>query len=245
MTINNEVWKTAALSKTYLEGVRGAIPLAAEQLDVMRRIIRMAQPNLKTFLDLGCGDGILGRVILNEYTDAKGIFLDFSEAMIAATKQQIGNKLGQAEFIVQDYGEKSWFEAIPREMKFDVIVSGFSIHHQPNERKKEIYQEIYSLLQPGGFFLNLEHVCSKSSLIENVFNELFIDSLYAFHQQNGSVKSKDEIAREYYNRPDKEANILAPVETQCDWLKDIGFVNVDCFFKIFELALFGGMRPKR
>jgi hypothetical protein len=33
------------------------------------------------------------------------------------------------------------------------------------------------------------------------------------------------------------------VEVQCQWLRQIGFGHVDCYLKIFELALFGGLRP--
>jgi tRNA (cmo5U34)-methyltransferase len=51
------------------------------------------------------------------------------------------------------------------------------------------------------------------------------------------------VARLYYDRPDKDANILAPVEEQCAWLRDIGFTDVDCYLKVFELAVFGGRRP--
>ncbi|HMQ52517.1 MAG TPA: class I SAM-dependent methyltransferase, partial [Anaerolineae bacterium] len=32
-------------------------------------------------------------------------------------------------------------------------------------------------------------------------------------------------------------------ETQCAWLRQLGFADVDCYFKIFELAVFGGRRP--
>jgi tRNA (cmo5U34)-methyltransferase len=32
------------------------------------------------------------------------------------------------------------------------------------------------------------------------------------------------------------------VEDQCRWLRDIGFAEVDCFWKYFELAVFGGVR---
>ncbi|NJO72196.1 MAG: class I SAM-dependent methyltransferase, partial [Oscillatoriales cyanobacterium RM1_1_9] len=60
MTRTDEVWKTATLSKNFLEGVRGAIPLAAEQLDILIRILQLSGSPLKTILDLGCGDGILG-----------------------------------------------------------------------------------------------------------------------------------------------------------------------------------------
>jgi len=53
----------------------------------------------------------------------------------------------------------------------------------------------------------------------------------------------EELSRTYLERPDKEENILAPVELQCSWLRDLGFADVDCFFRLFELALFGGRRP--
>jgi len=37
-------------------------------------------------------------------------------------------------------------------------------------------------------------------------------------------------------RPGRAANILASVEEQCRWLRDIGFQDVDCFWKYFELG---------
>ena len=45
------------------------------------------------------------------------------------------------------------------------------------------------------------------------------------------------------NRPDKDANILLPVEVQCDWLREIGYEEVDCYFRVYELAVFGGRHP--
>jgi tRNA (cmo5U34)-methyltransferase len=52
--------------------------------------------------------------------------------------------------------------------------------------------------------------------------------------------SQEEVEATYYNRPDKRENILAPMDAKCEWLRQIGFQDVDCFFKVFELALFGG-----
>ena len=58
----------------------------------------------------------------------------------------------------------------------------------------------------------------------------------------GEPKSYAEIAADYHVRPDKAANILAAAETQCEWLREIGYTQVDVYLKIFELALFGGIR---
>lgn len=237
---HDKVWQAPALVKTYLEGVRKAVPLASEQIALMLRLIEASQPRLERFLDLGCGDGILGRAILERFPQAQGTFVDFSEGMLQAARKRMP---AQAAFFLQDYGQPDWVKAIEDRGPFEVIVSGFSIHHQPDRRKREIYEEIYGLLKPGGLFLNLEHVSSPTPWLERLFEALFVDSLYEFHQTDGSPKSKTQIAEELYHRPDKVANILAPVELQCEWLREIGYEHVDCYLKILELALFGGIRP--
>jgi cyclopropane fatty-acyl-phospholipid synthase-like methyltransferase len=112
MTRTDEVWKTAQLAQTFLEGVRGAIPLANQQLEMILRIIQMAQSEVNTVLDLGCGDGILGRTILTQYPDAKVVFLDFSEAMISAVKDKLANHQNQVEFILGDFGQSSWVNLV-------------------------------------------------------------------------------------------------------------------------------------
>ncbi|HAM49758.1 MAG TPA: class I SAM-dependent methyltransferase [Nitrospiraceae bacterium] len=235
------VWKNEDHSKAFLEQVRGAIPFSVEQVEIMLRIIGTAVPQVRRFLDLGCGDGILGRSILSSHPAARGIFVDFSETMISAAKRKCD---GRCEFITTDLAHAEWTEAVRDRGPFDVIVSGFAIHHLPDTRKRELYQEVFDLLGPEGVFLNLEHVSSASKWLEALFEEQFVDSLFAYHRRRGSKSSREQIAQEFYSRPDKKANILAPVDVQCAWLREIGFQDVDCYFKVFELALFGGRKPR-
>ena len=58
----------------------------------------------------------------------------------------------------------------------------------------------------------------------------------------GRLPDDPRLAPVAAERPDRAANILASVEEQCHWLREIGFKEVDCFWKYFELAIFGGMR---
>lgn len=241
----DKIWQSTQLAESYLQGVRGAIPLGAEQLDTILRLVRQGRSQVDNFLDLGCGNGVLGRAIHECYPQASGIFLDFSEMMLQAARNNFDAPLDYISFIQEDFSKSEWTTALSDDAPFDLIVSGFAIHHQSDKRKKALYSEIYQLLKPGGLFLNLEHVASRSPWSETAFNDLFIDSLYAFHEGQGNGKSREEIAEEFYHRPDKEANMLAPVESQCDWLREIGFTDVECFFKLLEIALFGGMRPTK
>jgi tRNA (cmo5U34)-methyltransferase len=245
--IDYTIWKNKTVAENFLKGVRNAIPLATEQIDCLLRIIRLTRSPVKCFLDLGCGSGILGKAIANQDPHARGVFVDISESMLQTARDSMDNTEQKYTFLLEDFGSQIWYEKLKQitsfDVSFDVIVSGFAIHHQPDRRKQEIYHEIYDLLNPGGIFLNLEHVASYSALGEAAFDELFIDALYEYHVQQKSKLEHQEIAQQYYNRHDKNANILSLVDTQCTWLRDIGFVDVDCFLKLFEIALFGGVKP--
>lgn len=242
MTAKDRLWKREDLSRRFLKGIRRAIPLADYQIKIILLLIGKIMPKAGNFLDLGCGDGILGRAILSRYPKARGIFLDFSPAMIQACRKK-APKNKKLSFFTRDYGKPSWVNAVKGCGKFDVVVSGLSIHHQPDKRKKEIYKEVFDLLRPGGLFLNLEHVSSPSARLRHIFDEFFIDSLYNYHRRIKSGKTRHEIARHHYKNPLRKSNILSPVDTQCSWLKGIGFKEVDCYLKVLELALFGGIKP--
>jgi tRNA (cmo5U34)-methyltransferase len=203
---------------------------------------------VRSFIDLGCGDGILAAALLDKYPESRGVLADFSEPMLEQARIQLKEYESQLEFVNLDYADPVWVDKMyalrPAQGDFDAIVSRYSIHHQPDERKRIIYQDIFDLLTPGGWFVNIEHILPSAPLATDLLNGHIIDGRYAIEVANGGSKSRQEIADIFLNRPDKEANLLAPVETQCNWLREIGFEQVDCYFRIFELAVFGGRRPE-
>ena len=239
----DEVWKLPAIVNRYLS-YRAAIPLAQEQIGVMMAILKSSGRAVESFLDLGCGDGILGATVLGEYPNARGVLADFSEPMLEQAREQLKEFADQLVFENPDYGHPDWVERMQSHGPFDAVVSGYSIHHQPDTRKYEVYQEIFGLLNPGGWFVNIEHVSSVAQLNIDLFEDHYVTARYAIEKQEGGTRTFEQIAEEYKNRPDKAANILAPVELQCDWLREIGYEDVDCYFRIYELAVFAGRKPR-
>ncbi len=238
---SGDVWKDDTLVATFLNGVRGGIPFAAEQLDVMLRVLSARDTPVRTFLDLGSGAGPVAAAVVSKFPDATAVLVDFSPAMLEVARSRFPD---DRHVVIQaDLGDPRWVEAAAGNAPFDAVVSGYAIHHLPDERKRSLYREIYDLLAPGGIFVNIEHVASPTPWIAAINDERFVDSLFAFHGRRQTGKSRAEVASEFYYRPDKAANILAPLGIQCAWLREIGFGDVDCFFKIFELAVFGGRRP--
>ena len=242
--VNDEIWKQSAVVNRYLSS-RVAIPMVPEQIGIMMSILKSRQQPVKNFIDLGCGDGILGATILNEYPSAHGVLADFSEPMLAQAREQLNGFSSQLVFENLDYGDPAWVSRMQAYGPFDAIVSSYSIHHQPDARKREIYAEIYSLLEPGGWFINIEHIASEAQLIVDLFNKHIIDLWYEQEKLKGGTRTYEEIAETFMNRPDKDANILLSVDTQCNWLRELGYEQVDCYFRIYELAVFGGRRPNK
>jgi SAM-dependent methyltransferase len=239
---DDRVWQDRQVARRYLDGVRGAIPLAAEQVDLMLRLIRARDLPVRRILDLGCGDGFLAAPILDEWPEAFGVLVDFSETMLDTARKRFADRADCVAIVQEDYGKPGWMETLGERRVYDAIVSGFSIHHQPDARKRSLYAEVFDLLAPGGIFVNVEHVSSPTPWLTHQAEEHMIDAMFVYHSAGGSM-TRDEVARQFVRRPDKAANILAPVELQCGWLRDIGFQDVDCYLKIFELAVFGGRKP--
>jgi len=234
-------WERKEKLFRYVGSARQFFPLSKESLDAIARIIEKNEIKVDSYLDLGCGDGYMGYFIKELFPGAHGVFLDISEEMILKAKEK--DIHDRFKFIVTDFSMDNWAESIKPWGKFDLVVSGFSIHHIENNKKRRLYNDIYQLLKPNGFFFNLEHVSSPTEKLEEIFTDLFDDARMEYHKHIHDEKTRDEIIELYHDPEHKKLNKLESVEKQCQWLREIGFQEVDCYMKAFELALFGGQKP--
>jgi len=200
--IETNEWANAEHAQGFLDR-RGQVP----QLDVgYAELLEILPADPRRVLDLGCGDGKVMAMI-----GGSGVALDFSPHML---------DLARARFHADDVEvvEHNLNALLPDLGAFDVVVSAFAIHHSSHERKRELYGEVFQILEPGGVFANLEHVASPTERLHTEFLEL-IDA------------------------PEDPSNQLLDVETQLGWLRQLGFVDVECFWKWRELALLAGRKP--
>lgn len=197
MNEQHSKWQTKELAQIFSEGVRGAILGANLKLEAINKIIRVWCPLPSKILDPGCGDEILGRMLLNEHHTVHMIFADFSEPML----EKLHNKIVINERVTViniDFATSALTKEGELEKSFDIIVSGFAIHHQPDDRKKELYTEIYGLLNKGGLFLNLDQVSSATTSIIKIFDSFFLDHIRCFHTNARPNETMNEIEEAYY-----------------------------------------------
>jgi tRNA (cmo5U34)-methyltransferase len=239
-----KVWQIESVVEGYLRDVSEAIPERARQIEVMLRLLEgLGRPPARA-LDLGCGDGILAGALRHRFPELEITLVDYSEPMLEAAKRRFAGSNPPPNFVRADLAKPGALKKLAGHGPFDTIISGFAIHHLRDARKRELYGEIFTLLTEGGIFINHEHVASHSPWIENIWDTTMIDRLHHYRSASGETVSREQVAAEYASREDKKANILAHVELQCAWLSEVGFHDVDCYFKLFEIAVFGGRRPE-
>jgi SAM-dependent methyltransferase len=238
------VWKDPEVVAAFVHEMRGGVPYGADQLAMMVRVIAAGGRPVGRFLDVGCGSGVVTAALLARFPEAQAVLVDFSDAMLAAARDALAGSDPPAVLIAGDLAAATWLDGVRAHAPFDVIASSYAIHHLTDARKRALYGELYGLLAPGGTFVNIEHVASAGAWGEALSDAVIVDSLHADQRARGGAATRDEVAARFATRPDKAANILAPLETQCAWLRDIGFTDVDCFFKVAELAVFGGRKPE-
>jgi len=182
-----------------------------------RVLLDQIPTHAKRILDLGTGDGRLLSLVKLNRIEAEGVALDFSEPMIEQARKRFAQDK-RVTVMKHDFSFPLPFEQLGC---FDAVVSSLAIHHLTNPRKKQLYMEVFDLLNPKGVFCNLDRVSSPTQNLHLKF--LATSSLI----------------------PETEdpSNRLLDVETQLKWLRQIGFADVDCYWKWLELTLLVGFKP--
>ena len=200
-------WHDPATVDEYL----GRVGTLAPRLAGEAMLTEVLPPAPARVLDLGCGDGRLAALVLAARPSVtEAVAVDVSPPMLAGARTRFANepRVNVREWDLAD-------DLAPLG-QFDVIVSGFAIHHLEDPRKRGLYGEVARQLNPGGVFANLEVVASATPELHATF--------------------RAAIGRE----ADDPADKLVAVEPQLEWMRAAGLQQVDCLWRWRGFALLVG-----
>jgi tRNA (cmo5U34)-methyltransferase len=119
--------------------------------------------------------------------------------------------------------------------KYEVVVSSLALHHLTTDgHKRTFYKKIFDCLNTGGVFYNADVVLSSSYYLQ----ELNIKKWKEYMRKS---VPEDEIETRWMNTYRTEDN-PAQLITQLEWLKEIGFSEIDVIWKYFNFAVYGGQK---
>ena len=202
-------WSDPAKVEEYV----GRVGRLAPRLAGEAALVELLPAAPERILDLGCGDGRLTALVLDARPGVlAGVAVDSSPAMLSLARERFRDE-PRVEVLDHDLAAPVTALGV-----FDVVVSGFAIHHLADVRKVELLQEIAAQLRPGGVYANLEVVASPTPELH--------------------VEFRRAIGREVDDPEDQ----LVDVETQLTWMRAAGLEQVDCIWKWRGFALLAGRR---
>ena len=239
MSTPGAAWQQEHVAVAYIDERRTLLPLFDVQEELTRRLLTRGARRIERFLDLGAGDGGFAELVMGSFPESTGVLVDFSEPMLAGVEQRLAGREDRWQIVRGDLSDPAWRDGLPDGERYDAVISRFAIHHLPDTRKRDLYAEAFELLTPGGVFLNWEHV-EAGGLADGMFEELWRERLLEAACERGDTRTPDEVLASYDDAADDD--ILRDPEIQCDWLRQIGFEQVDTYFKLPGLAIFGGVK---
>jgi ubiquinone/menaquinone biosynthesis C-methylase UbiE len=190
--------------------------------------------NLK-FLDIGCGDGALTRLLLDRCPGNEFHLLDGSKTMLEKAKENI--RSNRAVFFEDTF--ENFFVSNRKENEYDFIYSSMAIHHVEHHKKRELFSQVYRMLKNNGLFVNIDVVLPASAKTENFQFKMWagaVNNYFREAKRENDIGKHDGLPASYKAKSENKPSTL---ESQLKMLEDSGFRDVECYHKNGIFVLYG------
>ena len=234
---DDSLWADTEFSKSFREDADIFLPLRRQFIEAAKSIYgHFINPDTEAgILDLGCGDGLFIQELLKSFSPENITLVDGSSEMLAAARKRL-HYAANIDFLQIDF--QKLLSEQPLTKHFDFIYSSLAIHHLSYSEKCKLYTYIYRLLKAGGCFVHYDVVLFSSEKNEAWYMEHWrnwIDNYPDRKRSKNLLGIPDDYKQNRDNLPDT-------LESQLHALKEIGFKDVDCYFKHGIFSLFGGLK---
>ncbi len=236
---NKTNWANAEFAKQYRDNADIYIIERRRLFELMRSfyVHFLSGKEKSRILDLGCGDGIVTHEILSVDPSVSSTLIDGSEEMLDKARERLN------EHDDMHYRKMSFQELIKDSsfaQTFDFIVSSFAIHHLSIHEKKDLFKFIHDHLLDGGCFINIDSALPPNEVLDTWYMKIWQEWMDA-ELSRLSIKGNhfDDVIKRYKDNNDNKPDTI---EDQLDALKEIGFKDVDCYYKYGIFVMYGGRK---
>lgn len=207
-----------------------------KMLEVAVQLLLDLTPPGASLLELGAGTGLFTRKILDTSHFSSIQVTDGAPTMLAVAEQQLGAFGGNVQFHILDFAITGWSEQY-RKNQFDAVVSSMAIHHARD--KRQLFQEAFHLLVPGGVLVIADHMAGSSLVVDQLIGR----ERGRLKLASQGIDPQDEQAMRIFLEVDQakqaaEGNQCEALETYLHYFTEVGFHHVDCLWRDYWLAVF-------
>jgi len=190
-------------------------------LETPRRVsialVEDAGLDVRHVVDIGSGEGPYLADLLRAFGGARGTWVDSSEPMLERARAALAEFGERVTFVVAAAEELAATEIDGA----DVVVSSRALHHLTPDDLARAYRDVRALLNPAGWFFNLDHVGAAGD----------------WEQRYRRIRDQFTGKRRAALQPHREDEPLQPVADHLRYLEQAGFAAVDVPWRMLYTAL--------
>lgn len=230
-------------SQYFIDYAAYFVPDRAAQFDTICQLIP-AQPDAFHVVELCCGEGLLAHAILERFPSSQFHGYDGSSTMLekaCAVLRPFSERVTLHEFdlAAADWRSFSW--------PVQAVVSSLAIHHLDGKQKRELYRDLYGLIDPGGALIIADLIQPVQLLGAQAAARAWDEAVrQAALARDGNEAAFEAFQRDRWNifhYPDPMDKPSGLYE-QLRWLEAAGFSVVDVYWLKAGHAIYGGRKTE-
>jgi ubiquinone/menaquinone biosynthesis C-methylase UbiE len=193
----------------------------ADMLALPRRIsaalVADSGLEIEHVVDLGAGPGAYLEVLLRAFPDARGTWIDVSEAMRDIAQDHLADLGDRVRYVVGDAERLGELDVEPAQ----VVITSRALHHFSPESLRDVYRAAFGIVTPGGFVMNLDHVGAPGDW-EQVYRRI---------REQFTGKRRKGLKPHRHDYP------LSRADEHAAWMEAAGFGAADTPWRMLYTAL--------
>jgi len=234
-------WAKISFAEQYRENADIYIIERQRMLEIMKSFyLNFVAGESNKILDLGCGDGILTDNLFSIDPTISATLIDASQEMLDRAGERLSEK-ENVKFICDSFQNIMKQELAERD--YDFIVSSMAIHHLTMSEKRALFKMIHSHLKCGGYFMNIDVLIAPTTSLEEWYMRIWEEWMDDKRTQIMIFDEPSiEVIKRYKNAEENQPDTL---EQQLNYLNEIGFNEIDCYYKYGIFAVYGGRKEEK
>jgi len=229
-------------SATYAAIAEIAVPRQREMMATLVAAIPFGGDDALKIVELGSGEGKLAEALLDRFPAATMLALDGSASMRLQTETRTA-RFG-ARIVVREFtlDALDWWDLMSGA---DLVVSSLCLHHLNDAKKQYLYKAVAERLSSQGALLVADVIEPMSSAAREIAADAWDRSARAQADATGRpdlYRKFVEAGWNHFRTPDAVDHPSALLH-HLVWLKQAGFVAVECVWLFVGHAVFGGFHP--